>query len=135
MYNNILVPVAPDHETSPERSLAVARLLCSDGGKITLLSVIEPVPAYVAQYLPPDQLEQNTEAVRASLEQDAARDGTIAVEVATGNAGSFLTEYAAENGIDCIVIASHRPGLADYFLGSTAARVVRHANCAVHVLR
>ena len=36
---------------------------------------------------------------------------------------------------DCIVIGSHKPGLIDYLLGSTAARVVRHAPCAVHVLR
>jgi universal stress protein F len=33
------------------------------------------------------------------------------------------------------VIASHRPGIQDYFLGSTASRVVRHANCTVHVMR
>jgi nucleotide-binding universal stress UspA family protein len=33
------------------------------------------------------------------------------------------------------VIASHRPGMADLLIGSTAAQVVRHAPCAVHVLR
>ncbi|WP_371932559.1 universal stress protein [Pararhizobium sp. IMCC21322] len=46
-----------------------------------------------------------------------------------------MVEYAESNGVDCIIIASHRPGLQDYFLGSTAARVVRHAHCAVHVIR
>ena len=40
-----------------------------------------------------------------------------------------------ETDTDCVVIASHRPGLQDYLLGSTAARVVRHAACSVHVLR
>ena len=34
-----------------------------------------------------------------------------------------------------IVIASHDPGLADYLLGSTAGRVVRHAHCSVLVVR
>ncbi|WP_170501927.1 universal stress protein, partial [Ruegeria atlantica] len=38
-------------------------------------------------------------------------------------------------GIDCIVLASHKPGMKDFFLGSTAALVVRHARCSVHVLR
>ncbi|MET0093936.1 MAG: universal stress protein [Sedimenticola sp.] len=30
---------------------------------------------------------------------------------------------------------AHRPGLSDFFLGSTAARIMRYANCSVHVLR
>lgn len=50
-------------------------------------------------------------------------------------AGRVITEYANKSDIDCVVIGSHKPGLRDYFLGSTAARVVRHAKCAVHVLR
>jgi nucleotide-binding universal stress UspA family protein len=44
-------------------------------------------------------------------------------------------KYASENGYDCIVIASHVPGFENIFLGSTADRVVRHAKCAVHVIR
>jgi nucleotide-binding universal stress UspA family protein len=42
---------------------------------------------------------------------------------------------AEEKGADLIIIASHRPGLKDYFLGSTAAKVVRHAKCSVLVIR
>ena len=38
-------------------------------------------------------------------------------------------------GVDLIIVASHRPGLQDYFLGSTAAKVVRHAKCSVLVIR
>ena len=55
--------------------------------------------------------------------------------VVYGHAGTSILEYAEEHGCDCIVIASHRPGLGDYLLGSTAARVVRHAACSVHVMR
>ena len=46
-----------------------------------------------------------------------------------------VVDFAAEMKADCIVMGSHKPGLADYLLGSTAARVVRHAPCAVHVMR
>ena len=42
---------------------------------------------------------------------------------------------AKEKNADMIIIASHRPGLQDYFLGSTAAKVVRHATCSVLVVR
>ena len=55
--------------------------------------------------------------------------------VITGHASRAIMDYAHDNDCDCIVIASHKPGLEDYFLGSTAARVVRHSRCNVHVLR
>ena len=41
----------------------------------------------------------------------------------------------AETNADLIVINSHKPGVEDYFLGSTASRVVRRAPCSVLVLR
>ncbi len=35
----------------------------------------------------------------------------------------------------CIIVASHKPNVGDYLLGTTAARVVRHATCSVFVVR
>lgn len=32
-------------------------------------------------------------------------------------------------------MAAHRPALKDYLLGPNAARVVRHSNCSVLVVR
>ena len=52
-----------------------------------------------------------------------------------GSAGSAILEAAAEHGVDLVIIGSHKPGMADYFLGSTAGRVVRHAQCPVLVMR
>ena len=46
-----------------------------------------------------------------------------------------ILETAEDEGADLIIIASHQPGIQDYFLGSTAARVVRHAQCSVLVTR
>ena len=34
-----------------------------------------------------------------------------------------------------IMIASHKPGMSDYFIGSTASRVVRHSPVSVLVSR
>jgi len=53
----------------------------------------------------------------------------------TGNAGRAITDYAEKIGADCIIAGSHKPSLQDYFLGSTAARIMRYAPCSVHVLR
>ena len=52
-----------------------------------------------------------------------------------GAPASTILDVAGELSVDMIVIGSHDPGLADYFLGSVAARVVRHAHCSVLVVR
>jgi len=57
------------------------------------------------------------------------------LNIVEGHSGRTILDYAENHQADCIVVASHRPGLQDYLLGSTAARVVRHASCAVHVVR
>ena len=135
MYRNILVPVAPDHGGHTDRAISIAKAIRDEGGTITLLTVSEQIPAYVSQYLPAGQIEKNRAEAKARLEEDAKGAEGMKVEVGTGNAGVVIAEYADENDIDLIVIASHRPGLQDYLLGSTAARVVRHAGCSVHVVR
>jgi len=135
MYKNIIVPVALDHGHDPAEALAIAKSLRSEGGKITLISVIEPIAGYVATYIPEGQLEKNRQEIMGNLEADAGDDASIKTRVIMGHPGSAIVDHAKENDVDLIVIASHKPGLQDFFLGSTAARVVRYSKCAVHVLR
>ena len=135
MYANILVPVAPDHGAVIARSMEAARALLSPGGRITVLTVIEAIPSYVAQYLPQDQQDRNKAEMQAELAAEFASQADVSVQVRVGHAAQTILDTAEEAGHDCVIIASHRPGLQDYFLGSTAARVVRHAACGVHVLR
>lgn len=135
MYKNILVPVAFETGRDTMKSIQVAEALAEPGATVTALHVIEEIPSYVAQYLPEGQIEANLHEVEEALAQKLAQHGEIAVKVIEGHAGHSIVDYAADNKVDCIVIASHRPGLQDLFLGSTASRVVRHAPCAVHVVR
>lgn len=135
MYKNILVPVALDHERDVAAALDIARTLAAEGATITALTVVEAVPAYVLAEIPDNAISNNTTAATDALkEKIGAADGVNAVAV-SGHSARTILDYAEGHGVDCIVIASHRPGLQDYFLGSTAARVVRHAPCAVHVVR
>lgn len=135
MYKNILVPVALDHGPKTAEALEIARRLRAEGGVITALTVMEAIPPYVAQYLPQDQETNAHNEVHAALVAELGGIQDAEVDVVVGHAGRTILEYAEEQKMDLIVIASHRPGLQDYFLGSTAARVVRHAPCAVHVVR
>ena len=46
-----------------------------------------------------------------------------------------ILRYAGVVKADLIVMSAHRRGLEDYLLGPNAARVVRHADCSVLVVR
>ncbi len=59
----------------------------------------------------------------------------VETAVVSGNPGVAITEFAVKSGTDLIIVRSHRPGLQEYFLGSTASRVVRRSPCAVFVVR
>ena len=135
MYKSILVPVAPDHERDIMAAIDLAETLRDEGGKITLLSVIDMIPPYVMQQLPDDQMTKNVVSAKVKLQEDADGHKNTDIQVVIGHSANSILDYAEKNGTDCFVVASHRPGYQDYFLGSTAARVVRHATCAVHVLR
>lgn len=133
MYRNILVPIAIGHGATTQEALRVAKHLAGEGSTITALHVMEALPSYVLAELPQGIAEQGQADALEALKAEAG-EGVRSI-VVTGHAALTILEFAEENGADCIVIASHQPGYRDYFLGSTAARVVRHAHCAVHVVR
>jgi nucleotide-binding universal stress UspA family protein len=135
MYSKILIPLALDHEAVAGRALEAARALQSKGGTLTILTVIEPIPAHVAQYLPDTQQEKILNDIKTALRAEFGASDDITVIAQTGHAAQTILDIASDGAFDCVIIASHRPGLQDYFLGSTAGRVVRHAHCAVHVIR
>lgn len=135
MYSNILVPIAFDHERDKSAPLKLAGLLASPNAKITLLHVIEHIPAYALSYLTEDYLKGTRAALNAEMDKLAAEVPGAVGKVVEGHSGRTILDFAEEDGSDLIIIASHRPEMQDYLLGSTAARVVRHAQCAVHVVR
>ncbi|MCG6115981.1 MAG: universal stress protein [Mesorhizobium sp.] len=136
MPKTIIVPVALAQIDKAQSMLDVARQLGGEDGNIVLLTVIEDVPGYIAAELPSGLLEKAAEDARGELRTLARSAGMeLAVEVRKGSPATAILDVAAERKADVIVIASHRPGFQDFFLGSTAARVVRHAQCSVHVIR
>lgn len=135
MPQHILIPVALDHEKLVPQKLALARRMLADGGKITLLTVLEDVPGFVAEFVTVKPANHLTDKVRERLDAVTDGAGDIATEVITGKAGVQIARFAEENQVDLIIVGSHNPGAQDYFLGSTASRVARRAPCSVYILR
>lgn len=135
MYKNILIPVAFDAQKDVAGAIDIANRIAGEGATITFLHVMEQVPVYVTDYVPATFVSETRDAARAKLTELLGDVANARVVVIDGPAGRSITNWADETGVDCIVIPSHRPVMSDILLGSTAAWVVRHAHCAVHVIR
>lgn len=134
LYRKILVPMALDHGVSAH-TLEVARALCAKGGEIIGIHVYEAPQGSVAAYLDENIVKEALAAAKLQLAKKTEGLEGVSTDLVVGHTYRTIVDYAASHEVDCIVIGSHKPGLSDFFLGSTAARVVRHARCAVHVYR
>ncbi len=135
MYKNILIPVALDHDGGIEKALAAARELADASARVTVMHVIETIPGYVRGQIPEEVLEARRAEMKKTLAGIAAKMPGATAQLVTGHAGQTIVNFADDHGVDCIILSSHKPGISDFFIGSTANRVVHHAKCSVHVIR
>ncbi len=141
MFKEILLPVDLGDPDSSKKALSAAVELSQGAG--ARLQVLTVVPGFsmsiISQYFPKDfeekslagAAQQLNDYIGANIPSDIATQATVA----NGTIYEEILRVAAETGCDLIVMPSHRPELKDYLLGPNAARVVRHANCSVLVVR
>ncbi len=136
MYKTILVPIDLAHPEKGKPMIKLARRLGREDARIMLINVIEDVPAFVSSQLPVGLTEKIHKTAGEELKAIANAAGIKPdYEVGAGRANNAILDIAEQQGADLIIIGSHKPGFQDYLLGSTAARVVRHAKCSVLVSR
>ncbi len=136
MYNKILVPVDMAHLAESDAIIEIAKEHAAENSRIVLLHVIENIPNYAAIELPADFREKAMAGVTKELQALAEKNGVDAdVDVRYGHSYNTILDVSESIEADLIIITSHRPGLKDYFIGSTASRVVRHAPSSVLVVR
>jgi len=140
MYSKIIVPIAMDQLEHGEKVLERAQSLLDEGGKIILLNVVEDLNAYAQGYMivdfPLEMIEESRKHAKKTLTDLMEKHGIAgSVEIRIGGAAGVINAFAEEVDGDLVIIASHRPGLIDYFIGSTASRVSSHCKCAVLIDR
>ena len=121
---------------------AAARLAALDEAQLDVITV---VPDYgmsvVSGYFDKGHHEKVVEEARQLLSDLAAEvlgekaNESVRHIVATGNAYDEILRVAKADGASLIVIGAHKPDFKDYLLGPNAARVVRHSDCSVFVVR
>ena len=137
MFKTILIPIDMAHIEAVKANIDIASKQAADSGaRIILLNVVEEIPGWAAAEIPDSLLKQSRERAQDELQAIANASGQdLDVLVRSGHPYKSILEVSREEGVDLVIITSHQPGLQDYFLGSTAAKVVRHAECSVLVIR
>lgn len=141
MYKRILIPVDTGENSSWTHALPVAvELAKTFGAKLSVMTVA-PDMHYptVAQFFPEDANKKMLDGARQSLDQLVEGEVPNSIDcealVSQGTVYDEILRTAKDVSADLIVMASHRPDLSDYMIGPNAARVVRHADISVMVVR
>ncbi len=141
MYQKLLVPVDLDDKHSWRKAVPTAVTLCEsfDAALVVMTVVPDLGMPVVGQYLPKDfeakVRSQMSEQLKAFVQAQIPPGIDTRRIVAVGKIYQEIIHAAAEEEVDLIVMGSHHPELKDYLLGPNAARVVRHADTSVMVVR
>lgn len=136
LYQSILLPVDIAHTETALAMFEKAKAMLAPGGKMMVAYAVPDIPAYVTFEMPDGFLPTTMRKAERTLRELVTKAGVDAdVEILSGQAARAVLAAADSAKADLIIVASHRPGLSDYLLGSTAARIVRHAQCSVLVMR
>jgi nucleotide-binding universal stress UspA family protein len=139
MYNRILIPIDIGQEGSWRHALPVAiEQAHLNKAELHVLAVAPETPPQLG-FLPPDYGEKMVVRAREKLEEILNKQTwenlTYQPHVRQGSIYKEILNLATDINADLIIMASHQPGLEDYLLGPNSARVVRHAQCSVLVVR
>jgi nucleotide-binding universal stress UspA family protein len=141
MFQNVLLPLDLSDKHSWRKALPAAIALCEAFG--ARLHVITVLPEFglpmVGQYFPEGYEEKLRQQAAKQLKDLVAEQVPDAVPtrriVAEGKIYREILNAAKSIPADLIVMGSHHPELKDYLLGPNAAKVMRHADCSVLVVR
>ncbi|MEE4186946.1 MAG: universal stress protein [Roseobacter sp.] len=138
MFTKILVPVDISIADETQKLLGKAKTLAGQwSSEVHVVSVIPSVGMpIVGSYMNENFEATAKSATETELTRQIVASGIDAKHyVLTGTVYDRVIELANTLKVDLILIAAHQPDLKDYLLGSNAARLLRHSNKSVLVLR
>ena len=143
MSRMILVPIDISDKEFTERIIShVESEARIDDAEVHFLTVIPSLPyyaslgmAYTAELPGMDELREGSETqLKEIAKQFSIPEDRMHFHVAEGSPKDKILALAKSLPADLVIIASHRPDITTYLLGSNAAAVVRHAECSVLVV-
>jgi len=141
MYKDILLPIDLEHPSSWKKALPVAvEYAETSKAAIHVMTVIpDSGMAIVNHYFSKDAvkkiIEETKEKLKEFVSAQIPKSITVQHIVTTGNVYESIINAAKRIDADLIIMSAHRPELKDYLLGPNSARVVRHSDRSVLVVR
>ena len=137
MFQRILAPVDLAHLENLERALDVAAAEAkSHDAPITFVSVTSAAPGAVAHN--PDEFRGKLEAFARHQGETRGIDAEALAVVSadpTTDVDDALLAAIRQTGADLVVMASHKPGIAEYFWPSNGGKIASHADVSVFIVR
>ena len=149
MTKKVLVPIDLQHQSSWAKALpnGVGQAKLMDG-EVWLMTVVPHMTAGIdwryairgeehgsIDYDIKDFVSQAEKRLREIADEHIPTELFGGLIAAHGTVYEKIVEAADEIDAEMIVMAAHRPSLKDYLLGPNTARVARHANCSVQIVR
>ena len=137
-YERLLVPVDGSDAAmvALDETLTLADRL---NASVHSLYAVDPSHAhgFTTEDLVLAALEDEGEATLADVrERCQAHDVPVETTIERGHPSDAILDYATDNGMDLIVMATHgRRGLDRFLLGSVTEHVIRHADVPVLTVR
>lgn len=143
MIETIVLPIDLDDErswrTALPRAVDYARHVGAALHALTIVPDSLIGMTIVAQMIPEGfeekLMDDARKRLRELLEREAPADLPIEQVVRQGSVHHEILRYCRDARADLVIMATHKPELADYLLGPSAAHIVRHADCSVWVVR
>lgn len=146
---HIVVATDLDEHSAPAL-VAALDLAEVHGARVTLVHVLEPTPtppgleAFALEGMPIDWVERVTDArhgvagrkLTELVTQHKREPVIVGTLLLRGLMPDTLNEYLEKEQADLLAVSSHgRRGVAHFFLGSVAERLMRTAPCPVLVIK
>jgi nucleotide-binding universal stress UspA family protein len=141
MYNNILFSVDMEHTVEAKKALKIAiDEARRSKAKLTVMTVapgfgMPIVASFFDEQTVANALKEVARHLRQYVDDNIPNDINTNPIVVEGNPAELILKQAKTDDIDLIVIASHNSQIENLLLGSCAAKVVRHAQCTVTVVK
>lgn len=132
MYAHILVPVSLDEDKDLTGLLAAVRHLAGQNAKVTLLHVLEDIPAYASSYLPFGYQDETRSQIETALTDIGGGLQNLTGLVLQGKPEKIIPDYVIAEQVDCVVLAP-RSGGNDLKPNDLLHHLLRLPGCSLHI--
>lgn len=143
MSNSVLCAVDLANGKDDAKTILVAsRMAALEGSQLDVIAVVpdygmSPVSTHFSKEHHDEMVEDSKVKLNELVSEaiGAEKNADVRHVVATGGAYDQVLKLASTTEPWLIVVGAHKSDVSDYLLGPNAARIVRHSNTSVYVVR